>query len=120
MTKELGPVFRWRTMDGQVLTLDQMDTKHLFNSMKMVFNHLAAQHGGRPVWFQQQYGDYHEACREHPQTQAALVVMFLKEIDRRGDLPEKYAQPFAEIKEQIVPLQKQLPPAPLQIEGESE
>jgi hypothetical protein len=102
--------FLWRTMEGEVLTLEQMETKHLFNSMKMCFNHIAEVYGGRPVWFKHSYSDYFERARLEPVTVAGYVVIFMKEIDRRGDLPAKYHAPYADIVSQIKPMMLRRPP----------
>jgi hypothetical protein len=100
--------FRWKTMTGQVLSLDEMETSHIYQSMKMIFNHLAEAWGGDPVNFTRHHRVYQKVCREKPVAHAELVVMFLKEIDRRGDLPEKYWSDFEAIKCQI--FQLALPP----------
>lgn len=93
--------FRWRTMEGQVLRLSEMKTGHIFNSMKMIFNHLAEAHGGDPIWFNHQYSDYHSDARRNVDSLAAQVCFFIAEIQLRGDLPEKYAAPFAAILGQV-------------------
>lgn len=95
--------FLWKTMDGEILTLAEMKTGHVFNSMKMCFNHLAAAWDARPVWHQHQYRDYASAARQEPGQLAWLVVMFIQEIEKRGDLPEKYREPYNEIVDQIRP-----------------
>lgn len=100
--------FRWQCMDGRILTLDEMETKHIFNSMKMIFNHLAEAHGGEPVWFERHYEVYEEMCERFPQAQAEIIMLFLIEIERRGDLPEFYHEPYRQIKEQIVPMGKRI------------
>lgn len=99
--------FLWRTMEGETLALSEMETSHVFNCMKMVFNHLAKVWGGRPVWFTKEYGDYTEGAARDPARLAGLVVFFMAEIIRRGDLPEKYVEPFRAIVDQIRP---RLPP----------
>ena len=104
-TKELTQ-FLWRTMDGRTLTLAQMETKHIFNSMKMIFNHIAEAHGGHPVWFTKKYSDYARDCRTNPKTHAETVAFFIFEIDRRGDLPEKYQLAYQDIKNQIVGIKR--------------
>lgn len=108
--------FRWRTSEGDVLTLSEMETSHIFNSMKMCFNHLAQVWGGRPVWFVQEYPDYFDHAVAAPSALAGVVVLFLAEIGRRGDLPEKYIEPYRAIVEQITPRldpgQRLLLPAP--------
>lgn len=100
--------FRWQCMDGRVLTLEEMKTSHIFNSMKMVFNHLAEAHGGEPVWFLRHYDEYDIACAENPQTHAELVMFFILEIERRGDLPDKYRDPYSQIVEQIFPMHQMI------------
>ena len=70
--------------------------------MKMCFSHLAAAWGAKPVWFVQKYSDYASAAMREPGQLAWLVVFFILEIDRRGDLPERYADPYQQIKDQLV------------------
>jgi hypothetical protein len=100
--------FRWKCMDGRVITLAEMETKHIFNSMKMIFNHLAEAHGGEPVWFIKRYRDYERRCAESPLAQAEVIVLFLLEIERRGNLPEQYREPYSRIVEQIIPMQRRI------------
>jgi hypothetical protein len=40
----LATVFHWRTHDGQSLPVDQMETRHLVYSLRMIFNHIAPEH----------------------------------------------------------------------------
>jgi hypothetical protein len=96
--------FQWKTMDGQILTLPEMKTSHIFNSMKMLFNHLAEVHGGEPVWFHKEYKDYiRKAMTPGDRDEMGLIVcVFITEIERRGDLPEQYREPYQQILHQIV------------------
>lgn len=91
----------WITTEGQRLVIGEMDTKHLFNSMKMLFNHLAESWGGRPVWFQKRYPDTFRIARKQPKLLAEFVCRAVVAIDARGDLPERYRQPYAEIVGQL-------------------
>lgn len=95
--------FLWQTMEGEVLSIDQMKTGHIFNSMKMLFNHLAAEWGGKPIWFRQEYTDYREKAKGSPSYIACLIVFFISEIERRQDLPAKYVGPYHDIISQIRP-----------------
>lgn len=100
----------WTTMEGETLSIRDMDTKHCFNSMKMLFNHIAEMWGGQPVWFQQKYPDTSAAAVSAPKHLAMYVCAFIREIDRRGDLPLKYREPYALIKRQVEgPKQGELP-----------
>lgn len=94
--------FRWKTREGVVMRLCEMETSHVFNSMKMVFNHLATAHGGKPIWFQNQYSDYKARAVKESSFLGALVVFLCGEIVRRGNLPEKYREPFNLILDQVV------------------
>lgn len=39
MPNQMATPFVWRTHDGRELTPQEMETKHLFNTLKMVWNH---------------------------------------------------------------------------------
>lgn len=116
ISEEDARPFLWRTMEGEVLTLDEMKTAHIFNSMKMIFNHLAKEWGGKPVWFTKQYGDYEVRAAADPATLAGVVVRFLQEIEKRGDLPARYVEPYRAIVDQLrpklEPAQRLLLPSP--------
>ena len=45
----------WHTMDGREMRIDEMDTSHIFNSMKMIFNHMADMFQGEPIWYVKKY-----------------------------------------------------------------
>jgi hypothetical protein len=102
--------FRWRTMRGEVLTIPEMDTPHIFNCAKMCFNHLAEQHGGTPVQFTKKYSDYKRKAKKDPKGLATLAMAFCLEVLQRGDLPIEYREPFEQIIRQIFPLD-QIQPA---------
>ena len=91
----------WTTNEGEEIPTTAMATNHLFNAMKMMFNHLAEAHGGQPVWFQKHYGGAAAIARGLPGIAAWWVVVMLWELDRRTDIPAKYLQPLQEIREQV-------------------
>lgn len=94
--------FKWRTCDGIYMTLDQMTTAHIFNAMKMTFNHLADAFNGDPVWFNHRYRDKGNEAKEETKGQARTVLIMMVEIDRRKDLPSKYESPYAYIRGQVL------------------
>lgn len=98
----LADEFRWTTMEGETLSVHEMETRHIFNSMKMIFNHIAHVYGGKPVWFQKFYDAYEERARRDPKKLARQVAMFCWVIQQRGDLPEKYIPPYIQIVNQIL------------------
>ena len=95
--------FRWRIQDGRTLTIDEMETGHIFNSMKMIFNHLAEGHGGEPIWFQKKYINYKDWAMTETRELAFTVCLFCWVIEERDDLPAKYHEPYMRIVNQINP-----------------
>lgn len=92
------PGFRWHTAEGEYLTLEEMGTRHVFMSMKMIFNHMTMiDERLSPVLFTVRYSWI--PLNSPP---GMLVVFFLREIERRGDLPD-YLQPALDlIKSQVL------------------
>ena len=84
----------WKTQDGRITDVENMDTKHIFNCMKMYYNHCAATYGLPTVWFNNLYSDHFDQARKRPERMAKLIIAFIYEILRRGDLPSKYMYPF--------------------------
>lgn len=91
----------WTTAQGEQIPITEMKTSHLFNAMKMTFNHLAETHGGQPVWFQHKYCDYTQKSKDDPERLAQMVLLMLAEIGTRTDLPRAYEEPLRLIIVQI-------------------
>lgn len=89
--------FRWQTMKGKILTLQEMSTGHIFNAMKMIYNHLANSMELPTIWFVHQCPDYHIKAKTIPSKIAKTMLLFIYEIEKCGDLPDKYKQPYSSI-----------------------
>jgi hypothetical protein len=100
--RTLSSCFKWHTQDGRILLLHEMKTSHIFNSMKMLFNHIAEAYGATPIWYQQSYDTYKQIAKQRPKSLARTVAIFCYEIERRGDLPVKYQEPYRLIMQQIL------------------
>lgn len=100
--RTLSNSFKWRTQDGRVLWLHEMKTSHIFNSMKMLFNHIAEAYGATPIWYQHSYEGFKKSAKNRPKDLARVVAVFCYEIERRGDLDQKYWEPYRLIMEQIL------------------
>lgn len=96
-----GSKLLWKTATGDVIPIEKMATSHCFNSMKMIFNHLAEMWGGKPVWFTHRYSDYTIGALTGKHELARIVVVFMQEIESRGDLPDGLRAPYDEIVAQI-------------------
>jgi hypothetical protein len=95
--KEYISSFRWRTAEGEVYNLSQMKTSHIFNSLKMVYNHVAVAYGKPPIWFVHEYREYHESSATKPEQMLKICLAFVYTIEHRGDLPFKYVEPYSHI-----------------------
>jgi hypothetical protein len=83
--------FIWTTHDNEHLTLSQMNTIHIFNAMKMVYNNILSEHMSvNEVWYNR---SWHLDEDNYLQYLLSMVV-FCEEIERRGNLPEKYIEPY--------------------------
>lgn len=91
----------WTTAQGKKIPINQMETTHLFNAMKMCFNHLAHVWGGIPIWFNHMYEDYLYEAEFAPNGLATIVMAMLDELGRRTDIPEAYEKPLARIRQQV-------------------
>lgn len=99
--------YRWKTQKGEVLTLSQMETSHIFNCMKMMFNHLASTYAGlTPVWFVHRYPGFKKQAEQIPMEIARHVVILVLEIQRRKDLPLRYYDPYKQILVQLSSLKR--------------
>lgn len=98
----------WVTATGKRIPITQMGTTHLFNAMKMVFNHLAETYGGEPVWFQHKYTDVAREAVRAGNKLACAVVMMLRELDTRDDLPPHYVLPLELMRAQLPKSQRRL------------
>lgn len=96
--KTRWPGFRWVPREGGILTLEEMETRHVFMCMKMIFNHMTLVDDRlSPVLFTVCY-----SWIPLPVPPGLLVVFFLQEIERRGDL-SGYLQPAYDlIKSQVL------------------
>ena len=91
----------WKCHDGRILLLCEMETLHIYNVMKMCFNHLADAHGGTPIQFTRVWGDYKFYALMTPNVLIKRLLRFVSEIEERGNLPEHLQTDFNDIRAQI-------------------
>lgn len=117
--------FRWHTQEGEVLTMDEIKTAHMFNCMKMYYNHLADEIGLPTFWYVQKYDDHHERAKKIPKDMARVVLAFIYVIEQRkklktfevmdpefpdagyGRWPNKYDEPYEKIKSVLFSILRQ-------------
>jgi len=89
--------FRWHTMEGDILSLREMETRHIFNCLKMYYNHFADRHGLPTIWFNKTYMNLLELAQDEPLPLLKTMALFIYEIERRDDLHPTYVKPYFEI-----------------------
>jgi len=74
-----------------------MSTRHIFNSMKLLYNHIADQYDLEEVWFEHPYTNVFERAESEPREVVRTIVIFLYEIKRRQNLDNRYFDPMVRI-----------------------
>jgi hypothetical protein len=88
----------WVTQFQGSLAITEMETSHLFNSMKMIYNHFAEQTGMETVWFQHRYQNLFKI---ELKTMFLFLCSFIYVLEKRDDLSKKYDRIYDEILYQI-------------------
>lgn len=78
----------WKTQKGKIVPVWEMDTDHVYNSLKMLYNHLATGCGMATVKpFQNMYFEANSLKPTNRKDMVKRAMAFLLVIDKRGDLP---------------------------------
>lgn len=88
----------WTTQDGERLKVSEMETTHVFNAMKMLFNSLAKRYGGEQVEPGKKW-----AFSMSDETKAKWIVRFDNELYKRTDLLPHYRKALEAMRSQILP-----------------
>lgn len=87
----------WTQQTGERIKLREMGTRHCFHTLKCLYN-WAAMNTGRPlVWNTHSWRFPNLGVKEISLWMAALMA----EIEARGDLADKYAEPYRLIKHHL-------------------
>jgi hypothetical protein len=76
----------WKTMEGGIIHTSQMSTSHLFNSVKMIYNHMADIIGFPTFWF------------TNPEYQMDILKKLILELEKRDDWDERQKHIYNQIK----------------------
>lgn len=77
----LDPEFRWMTMDNRILTVREMSTYHLFNSLKMIWNHTT------PIQYRfLPYKPYKGIINWNPESRRRAIFCLSHELALRPDI----------------------------------
>ena len=76
---------KWRTAEGRLTSSLKMDTSHLFNIVKMYYNHLAHLTNMPTYGFTKIHQDKYDAWKEKPQRTAYILKQMILELEDRTD-----------------------------------
>jgi hypothetical protein len=89
--------FTWITHDGRFLTLDEMDTKHIFYALRMIYNHTVP-----PVFRVLGEGEtmrrWDDVAGWNAGYKANAVAHLTAELERRDDLDKNLRYQFEDMK----------------------
>tara|TARA_R100000742_G_C4229948_1_gene51750 strand:+ start:240 stop:689 length:450 start_codon:yes stop_codon:yes gene_type:complete len=88
----------WRTMNGEVLVITEMKTGHLFNSVKMVYNHMAELIGFPTFWFSNKYESHTKRWIEDPEGQLNTLKQMVEELETRLDWDSEHRASYRNIR----------------------
>ena len=78
--------YMWKSKDKGFIHLDNMDTNHIFNCLKMLYNHIANMIGAPRVMFTKEYEDLYKNWLESPDVIIDYMKAFIITIEKRQDL----------------------------------
>ena len=79
----------WVTADNKLIDIREMDSGHLFNILKMLYNHLARLGSLPEVWFSKEYDFFYKMWNQEPQQMINMMKLMIEEMEKRiktGDL----------------------------------
>jgi hypothetical protein len=89
---------KWRQANGKEINIRDMDTVHLFNSLKMVYNHFAEVYDLPTYMFGNEYEYYKAMVMDDPFGMLKVIEVLNSELYGRRDLPKKYEFIYNSIK----------------------
>tara|TARA_R100000458_G_C8238243_1_gene217997 strand:+ start:620 stop:1069 length:450 start_codon:yes stop_codon:yes gene_type:complete len=88
----------WQTMEGYILHTSQMKTSHLFNSVKMIYNHMAQLIGFPTFWFNKEYEKWNEIWINEPEQTLESLKIMIEELETRTDWDENQKSTYMSIR----------------------
>ena len=74
------------TREGYIwnnIPIEDMKTPHLFNTLKMLYNHLARLTGLSEIWFYKEYDYFFKLWIEDPQEMIDIMRVMIEEMEIR-------------------------------------
>tara|TARA_R100000742_G_C4256720_1_gene74586 strand:+ start:444 stop:875 length:432 start_codon:yes stop_codon:yes gene_type:complete len=86
--------FKHVTADGTVLQAEDMETSHLFNCIKMWYNHLAVLVGFQDIWFRKKKAHVFHTWETDPQKGIEILKWYMMEFEKRADVENNYLEKY--------------------------
>ena len=88
----------WRTMQGELIHTSHMETSHLFNSVKMIYNHMADIIGFPTFWLGNKYTEINKKWLDNPQKEMDILKKLILELETRTDWNERQKSIYNKIR----------------------
>ena len=99
---ELSKMVIWNAVTGSKgRSIEEMATSHLFNCLKMMYNHLAIIVGVPRIMFSKEHPQLYEYWKKDPKSMIKWMKIFIVEIDDRKDLRGPSNTAYTFIKEML-------------------
>ena len=80
------------TGDGTQLGISEMETTHVFNCVKMWYNHLAVILGFQEFWFRKKKAHIFHTWETDPQKGINILKKYMLEFEKRDDMESKHLE----------------------------
>jgi len=84
--------------DGTTLENKEMETGHLFNCIKMWYNHLAVIVGFQEIWFNKKNSRIFHTWQTEPQKGIDILKKYMYEFEKRKDVNNNINQKYCLMK----------------------
>ena len=91
----------WRTMQNELIHTSQMETSHLFNSVKMMYNHMAELIGFPTFWFNKKYGAWTDRWINKPEESLNALKTLVLELEDRTDWDSNQKDTYLRIRQTL-------------------
>ena len=80
--------------DGTTLKADEMETSHIFNCIKMWYNHLAVIVGFQDIWFGKKKAHIFHTWETDPQKGIEILKRYMIEFETRDDIQDRHLEKY--------------------------
>ena len=86
------------TAEGTILQADEMETSHVFNRIKMWYNHLAVLVGFQEIWFRKKKAHIFHTWQTDPQKGMDILKGYMLEFESRDNIEDRHLEKYCLIR----------------------